>query len=366
MRARVITTLREFDALAPIWQEVTTESGQASPFLSHDWFACCWRTAGPNRRREAWLLEDTAGLLAIVPLVRSYVRVRQLPVRMLSVLASPDTPFADFPAAGRQEEVIATFLDALRARRDWDVLSLAKMPADSKTLKAFAGVAQGQFPWRVAGHQYSPYLTTSGTWEGFLGQKTQRFRKTVRNIENRIQRAGQITVEEHRTVDPEGAAFAEVMEVSLQSWKAARGLAIATMDGVPRFFRELTVRASANGWLHLWILRLDGRAIATEYQVGANGSLHALRADFDSSLAHLSPGAYLNQQIVGSLFEQPNISEYDMGPGASDYKLRWASGSHETLSVEVYAPTTYGRLLHGIETRLVPAARRLYPRGRSV
>ena len=39
MRVRLATSLREFDALAPVWRELTRESGQTSPFLSHDWFA---------------------------------------------------------------------------------------------------------------------------------------------------------------------------------------------------------------------------------------------------------------------------------------------------------------------------------------
>jgi CelD/BcsL family acetyltransferase involved in cellulose biosynthesis len=365
VKVRLVTSLREFDALAPIWREVAGESGQASPFLSHDWFACCWRTAGPNRGREVWVVEDSAGPVALVPLVREVARVRGLPVRLLSFLDSPDTPFADFLLAAQADRVVAAFLEALRGRRDWDLLSLARMPGDSMTLKGLKALLPGQFPWRAARKEFSPYLMISGGWEEFFRQKTQRFRKTVRNIENRIRRGGAVTVEEHRDVDPDGPVFAEAMEVSSQSWKGSRGLAIATMQGMPRFFRELTPRASANGWLHLMILRLDGRAIATEYQLGADGRRHALRADFDSSLAEISPGAYLNQRIIRTLFEQGGVHEYDMGPGMNEYKLRWASGAHEAVGLEVYAPTTYGRLLHTIETRLIPVARRLRSRARS-
>ena len=61
MVVRCVTSLREFDALGPAWHAVAQAGGQDSPFLSHDWFACCWRTAGPDRRREVWVLEDAAG-----------------------------------------------------------------------------------------------------------------------------------------------------------------------------------------------------------------------------------------------------------------------------------------------------------------
>jgi CelD/BcsL family acetyltransferase involved in cellulose biosynthesis len=140
---------------------------------------------------------------------------------------------------------------------------------------------------------------------------------------------------------------------------------MATMEGMPRFFREFTRRASANGWLHLWVLRLDGRAVATEYQIGENGSVHALRADFDASLAELSPGAGLNLRIMRLLFEGGRVREYDMGPGTNPYKLRWATGLHEAVSLEAYAPTASGRLAHGLVTRVLPRLRGLRDRWRA-
>lgn len=359
MKVRTITALHDFDALAPLWREVTAASMQTSPFASHDWFACCWRSAGPNRQREVLMLEDSAGPVAFMPLVRTLRTLRGLPVRALDFLAAPDTPFAEFPVARGVEGALGMVLAILRERRDWDILSLDKLPVDSLLLKALEGnlLEQGFRVERSAGPS-SPYLEVAGDFETFFRDKSQRFRKTYRNIENRMCRQGKATIEEHTVVDPDGPVFAEVVDVSLLSWKASRGVAIATMPGMPRFFRELTARASLNGWLHLWILRLDGRAVATEYQIGADGRLHALRADFDASLSEVSPGGYLNLQIIRALFSRPGLREYDMGPGTNDYKLRWASGVRETVTLAVFAPTLYGRTLHAIEARLVPAARR--------
>jgi CelD/BcsL family acetyltransferase involved in cellulose biosynthesis len=358
MKIRLVTSLHEFDALAPIWGQVAKAGNHVSPFLAHDWFACCWRAAGPNRRREAWLFENAAGPVALLPLVLEKRRIRGLPCRVLTLMDSPDTAVTDFPVAGRREDVIAALVSTLRERRDWDLLSLTKLPAAGATAQALLSTLSGQLPWRIAGSERSPYVALGGTWEAFLRDKTQRFRKTVRNVENRLQRMGKLTVEEHREVDPEGPIFADLMEVSNLSWKGPRGLAIATMYGMQRFFRELTRRASANGWLHLWILRLDGRAVATEYQLAGGGSMHALRADFDAALREVSPGTYLNAAMIHSLFERSDFEEYDMGPGTNEYKLRWATGAHELLALQVYAPTAYGRFLHQLETRMIPLARR--------
>lgn len=358
MKIRVVTSTHDFDALAPLWRDIAQERNDASPFSSHDWFACCWRTARPRRAPEVTVIEDGAGPFALFPLVRHRASVRGLPARVLTFLDSPDTAFAEFPVARDLDMAASGFVESLAQRRDWDVLSLPKLPVDSPTVKALTSALEGRLRWRATAGDISPYVALSGTWEQYFRDKTQRFRKTCRNIENRLRRAGRLAVEEHRTADPNDSVFSEFMEVSSRSWKAPRGIAVSTMEGMQQFFRELTPRASVNGWLHLWILRLDGRAIATEYQVAGGGVLHALRADYDSALADLSPGAYLNAAIVRCLFDRHDIREYDMGPGMNDYKLRWASGTHESVALEIYGRTALGRVLHAVENRLIPIARR--------
>jgi CelD/BcsL family acetyltransferase involved in cellulose biosynthesis len=359
MVVRSVTSLRQFDGLASAWRGVSQAGGDDSPFLSHDWFACCWRTAGPDRRRELWVAEDVTGPVAFLPLMRARTRAWGLPVRLLSFLECPDTPFVDIPTARRAEEVIPEFLGALGQTGAWDVLSFRKLPPESATLKALRTTLTDRWLWREGRPEASPCVEISGTWEDYLRQRSPRFRKTCRNIENRLEKSGTVTVEEHREVDPDGRIFSEVMDVSLQSWKGPRGLAMVNMPGASRFFREFTRRASANGWLRLWILRVDGRAVATEYQVRSNGSLYALRADFDAGAEGLSPGAALNLRIIRTLFERQDMHEYNMGPGANPYKLRWATSSRETHSIHVYAPTHYGRMLYGLETRVLPALRRM-------
>jgi CelD/BcsL family acetyltransferase involved in cellulose biosynthesis len=353
---RVVTSLREFDDLAPIWRDVSEAGGQSSPFASHDWFACCWRSAGRNCPREVWLLEDSAGPVALIPLVRRPRRIRGLPVRAVEFLDSPETPFADFPAAAPLDDVIAVFLSALGNRHDWDVLSLPRLPVHSAALKALESALPGQFPWRVAGRIESPGLSISGTWESFLREKPEPFRTRHQDIEGQIEFGAKVAVEEHRAVDPDGPVFAEFMEVAGNSWHDPRGAATVAAAGTPRFFRELTRRAGANGWLHLWILRRDGQAVATEYQVGADGHRHALRVDVDRSLAGLSPGAYLTGRIIRSLFGSRGVFEYDLR--SERHSSQWATSTRETIGLEIYSRSTYGRILHRLQTRIAPLARR--------
>ncbi|MCI0547890.1 MAG: GNAT family N-acetyltransferase [Candidatus Rokubacteria bacterium] len=357
-RIRRVESAADFAGLAPAWADVTRRSGQTSPFLHHDWFSCCWAAVAP-RTPEVLVVEDGAGAAGFLPIARWTERRRGFRIRCLGLLECPDTPMVDLVTVGEPRAVLDAILAHLAARSDWDVMRLSRLPAAGATAKALEAALGRCFRWQRGETLPSPYLAIEGSWEEFWRAKSQRFKKTCRNIQNRLDRAGRVEIEEHRHVDPASPVFSDALGITSRSWKAERGVAIATMARMPEFFAELTRRASAHGWLSLWLLRLDGRAIAMEYQLRAEGKAWALRADFDHAYRELSPGSALNLAITRALFERGTIHEYDMGPGENDYKLRWASAAHETTRLTAYRRHGYGQLLHLVEAGLVPAARRL-------
>jgi hypothetical protein len=118
------------------------------------------------------------------------------------MLNSPDTPYVDWLMVGRPEPVVDAVLTELMRRRDWDVFALAGLPADSLTLKALETVLPGRFRTLRLPALRSPYVDVSGSWSAFWTGTSQRFKKTVRSIRNRLQKAGEIRVEEHRDLAP--------------------------------------------------------------------------------------------------------------------------------------------------------------------
>jgi len=340
MKVRVLASLREFDTLAPAWNELLEESGQTSPMASHDWYAASWRTAGPDRRRELWLVEDCAGPVAMIPLVRSRTRLRGLTVRRLEFLGGQHAPFVDVPFVGNASLVLNAFLDACGERRDWDLLVLDRMLAQSSFYKALAVTVPDRFLWRQAEVVESPYLTIAGSWEQFHAGLPAAVRETMATVEDGLRRRGEVAVEVHHQVDPKGRAFHDAVDVANISWRRGRDILATSLQGVPRLFRELVQRGSLS--LSLWIARVDGRPVAAEYQVGSHGATHTLGVDDDAELA----GTYLNAAIVRSLFEQGGARHYHMGVSDTGRRLTWGSDAHECLGLQLSPQNLYGRLIH--------------------
>src|SRR5262245_57063366 len=96
LRVRRIEDAAGLRDLGPAWEEMVAHGGQSSPFLSHDWFLCCWPAVMLSRRPEVLLVEESGAPVAIAPMMR-WVRRGPggLPIRCLALLVAPDTPVAD-------------------------------------------------------------------------------------------------------------------------------------------------------------------------------------------------------------------------------------------------------------------------------
>jgi CelD/BcsL family acetyltransferase involved in cellulose biosynthesis len=347
LRVRRIEKAQDFVALAPIWAQLAEESGQLSPFLSYDWFWCCWHGVWPQRRPEILLIEETGGPVAIVPLMHWTERFYGLPVRTMGFLQCPHTPMMDVLTIADHKKVLATFLDHLVARSDWDTVWLSKIPMSSPAVKTLEELLPGRLPWRRAGALRLPYLAIEGEWGSFV--KSAGFKKLHTPLEDQLELAAAINLEEHRAVDLQSPVLQEVLELTRHDRKIDGGIALTKMPRALEFFRELTRRATRNGWLSLWLLRLKDRVIAMEYQLQSDGQVQALHSYQDEAHHALHPRITLRLAILQSLFESGCVHEYRMAPATDSSGFQWANGSHEMAHLKLYRPGLYPRLLCSLE-----------------
>ena len=106
LRIRRIDHARDFVALEPIWSRLTNETGQTSPFLSYDWFWCCWHGVVPQRHPEILVVEDGDTPVAIIPLMHWRARLYGLPIRYISFLEWPDCLIAGMVIPGQSRPVV--------------------------------------------------------------------------------------------------------------------------------------------------------------------------------------------------------------------------------------------------------------------
>jgi CelD/BcsL family acetyltransferase involved in cellulose biosynthesis len=141
--------------------------------------------------------------------------------------------------------------------------------------------------------------------------------------------------------------------ISKKSWKHKEGVSISQQQGTRKFIYALTDLAAQQGWLLIWILRVNGIPVAMEYDLKYKGKVYALRSDFDDSYSQYSPGTYLQYKILKYLSEE-KYCEYSFGPGLSSYKLHWTDKYRQNMVLYAHNDNIKGRITWVLKNKCIP------------
>lgn len=359
MYVEEIESFEDFLRLESAWDELCAQRPEPAFFLSHWWFRCCWPGSESGPRPLILVARQGSEIGGIAPLLIRRSRWRGLPARAITLMQNQDSPRADFvlsPHRGRA--ALSAMLDHLARRRGWDLLRLGKIERGGSTDALLSELLDGAPHLRLPAAR-CPLLEIGGSWEEFWTGQSQRFKKTVRNVANRLERLGKVSVADMAAVASAAECASVFREVALLSHKKDLPISVGRNDRIARFFADLTEVLHRRSQLLFWVLRLDGRPIATEYHVRDGDRVYALRSDFDDRHRNSSPGTYLSQRIIRSYFDL-GVRVYDMGPGESEYKQRWASGAADLDTFWVFNRTFYPSALYRFEQQVVPHLRRVF------
>jgi CelD/BcsL family acetyltransferase involved in cellulose biosynthesis len=360
---QTLSTLEEFLTVRKEWNLFVEQSTANTLFFRHEWFEYSWRRVLPDARPLALIARQRGEIKAIAPLMIHRRSLHGLPVTTLAFLSHPDTPISDVILGLKAQEGLGAILDTLLlASVPWDLIQLDKMPGESQTgflLRQLAEQRGLLFASHSGGKRM--VLQNAGNWQTYLAGRSPRFRKTLRNIVNRIDKLERVTVEHHQQPEDLQEVLEQICSVSQRSWKVGIGMAITSEEKVRRFFAELSLWACQDRRLDVWLLKVDGIPVAMEYDLIDHDKVWAIRSDFDEAAKSLSPGTYLNYAIAKH-FMTTGLKEYDMGPGANEYKLRWTDQYHSVVACTVSNRTFYARALFWLEHRMTPILRAMKER----
>ena len=360
LEVRELTKKREFDQIKPLWTDLFEKLDRPSLFLSPGWFEAClqYYLSSPIHLGLV-LVEKDSELVGVFPLCREKITFRYMRVSAVQLVQCPDSPFVDFLIRPDLEEgCIRAVLKFLfeNQRNHWDVAIFEKLPKDSPRTSLFLKILQEKkikFSLKPTGAM--PFIPLQGTWEEFFQSKTTRFRKTKRNIINKMKKLEDLEIDCIRA-DPQGIAVKEFFKIGEKGWKFQEGKSVSNSRDAQRFFEILTAESTQSQCLMLWFLKSEKRPIAVEYDLISGGVVYALRSEFDQAFHSYSPGAFLEMEILRRSFGAGFV-EYNSGQGLNAYKLRWTEDFHETVTIEIFNSSLLGRTAGLLETAIVPMAK---------
>jgi CelD/BcsL family acetyltransferase involved in cellulose biosynthesis len=354
----VVADYQTFARLQPEWNDVARRAQASSPFMLHEWFRTWWDSFGAGHRLHVVIARDGGRIAGIAPMMSELVHMYGLPVRRLDLLHNDHTPRADWIVDRSSPGAYAALWNALRETRgQWDLLQLSRLPNDSPTLPAVTGLAQRDCcltgTWRG---DVSPYLTLSGSWDGYLASLPAKFRSNLRNRLSRLAHIGGPRLEIVDR-DDDGQACEDAMRLEASGWKVDAHTSISSSTPVQQFYRLFAERAAARGWLRLMFLTVGGRRIAASYAVCLDGTLFLVKTGYDPEFSTCAPFKVLTYLAIQRAYAE-GLREIDFLGDTEAWKLEWTETSRPHDWLFVFAGSMRARLLHSLKFQVAPELKR--------
>lgn len=343
---RRIDDERDFGSIKSVWNAIANNASSPSIFAKHEWFTAAWAWRRTDSILHTLVAYQSGTPVCILPLVKGLRTSKSL--RQLRLLTVPDTPSCDLIATAdavpRAAEAIA---DALASSRDWDTLELDPIGCDSALMRFLAPALRrrGLRTHEMQGGD-DPFISLTDTWDQYYSTRSRSLKKANNLAANRLKTVGRIRIE---WITPEAtdkgrmaASLRAAIDISARSWKGQTGNSLDKV-GPSEFIHSLSAAAYEQGWLSIFIMHVDDRPVAMEYQLRDGSDIHALRADFDESFARVSPGSYLFRELLQQLFNR-GLRRYYMGRGLNLYKDRWTDTSVPLRRLVVHNRTIRGQV----------------------
>ncbi|WDR01744.1 GNAT family N-acetyltransferase [Devosia algicola] len=340
LRASIVQTRLEFDALAPSWTALERGNPSAIMFQSHAWAKAIFdfETARGNKHFDPVIicLYERGDLKAILPLER----VRRTGRTVLTSIGHGFAQYGDMLLAPGIDPQMAMrkLLKAAAKAAPCDAITLLKVRADSAMAKGMpadrlvTGTKQGAPYVRLENFpDFASYFATIKT----------KTRKNMRNDRNRLERHGPVTHQVAKTAEQTRSIIERTMQGRADRLKQ-QGLTSRAF-GDSAFFdfcRGLPDKSD----LELMAMSLShkGEPIAEQWGFVHNRRYYAFIASRDFANAE-SPGKLQLGEIIEVCAARGLVGADLMVP-VMPYKLTWAT---DVIDVTDYAlPLTLrGRLI---------------------
>lgn len=331
MAATGVHIVDRFDSLTGEWSSLADRLG-AAPYLYPGW-------------HSAWQAAFGLGAVRIVAARRDNRLVGVMPMEArrggLSAPTNAQTPGFDILALD-EEAARALAASLFEARRVY--LSIQPLDADGPALRALSHAAAAHgYRTRVQPVGRAPYLTLAQNVRRHESALSRNLRHDVRRRFRRLCETGSVSIEvsdgRRRLED----LLREGFEVEAKSWKGRRGTAIAARDDTTQFYRRLAQWAAEAGWLRLAFLRLDGRAIAFQFDLEPGLRYYSLKIGYDPAFERFSPGKLLLYTMVARAVAR-GFPTYELLGRNEQWKERWTDNSRARVSFRAFSPSATGRL----------------------
>jgi CelD/BcsL family acetyltransferase involved in cellulose biosynthesis len=354
----VIEEIRERDRLESIkheWNALIHESYQPNFCSTYEWLTTWWDAQlRRDKRLLVLVIKDEHRIIGIIPFTIFRERFFFLPtikIEFISMAPYADSPSnvsvaLDFLLGERSEEIIKTVLKYLINHNEtWHFIRLNPIPGNSPTIPILCKVADElKLPYRCKEVYANISIPINGSWEKYYSQLSKNFRKSLCNNSQTLSEVANLNYKMLTTETEIKEYYPIIMDVERRSWKWNVGISINSTS-FNDFYNRFARIASNRGWLQLWLLQVNHKYIAYDYNIVFNNFILNLKASYDAEYKDYSPGNLLLAREIEHAFRS-KMKSFNMLWGMTIQKRRWIPTNEPHYEIFVFKKTCYAQVLY--------------------
>lgn len=363
LQTQVIDNEKAFSELEKEWDHLLSKSDQNHFYLTHEFMFTWWKHLSSKASLRIVLVRDNGELIAIAPFMLTRGGFLKFPARKIEFIGS-GWGYGGIILHRKKRECIEKIFSTLEDIKNWDIALFSQMLNDPEISHDELPLA---FPkGRCAHNSFQiriPCIPLDSTWEEYLSERGQSFRRNIKNKEKKLNQFGKAEFLRITNFNGSDVTFSKTMgwlkTIADRSWKSKAGTAISSNKDVFGFYTELTEKMNEKGSMDLSVLFIDGKPIAYIYGALYDRVFYEIDIAYDEQYSKASPGVLLRNYILQELFKE-DLKNFDF-VAYYEYKNELTSHYTDHRMHFIYRKRPYPLFLRYLRTKVLPLAKRWAP-----
>lgn len=342
-----IDDLERFAGIRDEWSELLENSDSDCVFLTWEWLYSWWNHLAEERQLHILAARRSGKLIGIAPLAwRSSRWRRLLPFPALELIGanSAGSDYLDFIIRrGEERQASVAIADYLNNYRI--TLELSRVDGTLAQAGKFAveAIRNGWTVTRLV-TDTCPFINLSGyTWDSYLAGLGASHRGNVRRRLRKLEKGWYVDFAQVQCEEMRADALRLLVELHRRRWRERGRSGAFGTPALLGFHETFSRLAFEQGWLRLFVLRLNGKPAAAFYGFNYHNTFYFYQSGFDPEFRRHSVGLVtMGLAIKHAIGENARI--FDFLRGNEPYKFLWAREQRELIRLECFPKTRAGRL----------------------
>jgi len=344
IRVETISDAAAFRRLRGEWSELLAASPSDTVFLTWEWLHTWWEHFAGRRRLAILAVREGNDLVAVAPLALRPPQSSRLSfawrLEFLGTGAAGSDYLDVIVRSGEEEPALAALQETLeRARATIDLAQTRPGGAFAERL----GESLRRRGWwlRRTAINACPFIPLVGhTWTSYLATLGSAHRQNLQRRLRGLSRSGDVRFEAARTEEERRIFLARLVDLH-NARRGARGSDAFDCAERIAFHDRFSALALEQGWLRLFLLKLDGLPVASLYGLRYRDVFSFYQSGFDPAYARLSVGLVTMGWSIRQAIDE-GASEFDFLHGEESYKSLWTQKRRPLGRLEIYPPRAAG------------------------